>query len=254
MAGRGRRAIAGILFSIALVAILAFVFLLFVRAEQIDSVPGSDMIETIAIAIAVVLGVIAILMALLMISRRKQTPDATGSGVYFISGAEERRQARPEPVSTPAGPHDDQPTPPPSDVRVYDLWNVPLVLRSWDLQGQTAGGDELDVYSYPCNVQTAVYANDYIEVADGVQLKLRTLLAGPENVEDYMVTEPRPPQEDAWEPERPQGESGWEADEDASTASDDTPEGAPSDRPDRPRRRSDDFMAELDRRFEERQN
>lgn len=251
---KAKRVIGGILFSVALVAILAFLFLLFMEAENVDTVPGTDLVFEIAIAIAVVLGVVALILFLLILSRKKPIEDEEEGEVYFIPSPEDRQgYGAPEPRDP------NEPLPPPTDVVVYDLWRVPVVMRSWNLRPDAAGHDGLDVYSFPCNVERGVYTNDYIHVDDHLQLKLRTLLAGPRDIEDFVVREPAPAgaattseaPEETWEA----ADEGWSPDGPERAAEPAPDAGESWERPDRPPRRrgSKDFMSEMEQRFGERQ-
>lgn len=232
MAGSGKRVAATVLFFIALIAVLAFYFLVFADARQLNDLPGVGEITAVAIGTAVLLAIIAIVMIVLLFKRKPQDT-LSEDEPYFIPPQDEP-QAAFEAV-------DDE-------LVVYDVWTLPVAQRAW------GGLDDPRTHSFyfPLNIDAGVYVNDYIDIdRNGSRIKLRTLLAGPG---DITATQFVIPQTARAEPE-----PAYEAFEDPDAFEDtEALEEAPREweptrraRPERPSRDvpGDDFMRELERRF-----
>lgn len=220
MAGSAKRVVGSILFVIALVAVMAFYFILFADAEQVNDVPGTNAVPEVALGVAIALGVIVLLLILLMVIRSydRREEEAEEAEAFFVP---EQEEAEFEEV------FEEEPTPGPRplELKVYDIWKVPQETHAW-------GPSEKGMFSFffPRSVEAGVYVNDYIPIDDdGTRLKLRTLLAGPVDFAgDYVVPEPAPPRLDRSEAEA-------------------------SRRPPRPQRTDvpgDEFMRELEARYE----
>jgi len=224
MAGSpAKRVIGTLLFTLALVVFLGFIFLLFANSKDLSEVPGADEVNDIGPIAAIILGVIALLMLILLVVRGldRRAERAALAEAYYIpeedraAMQERKRSAFDQAFATAPGP-----APSPPDVKVYHLPLVPLADTLWaDVEPRRQGNDH-PLY-FPRSVESGVYVNDYIEIdRKGNRLKLRTLLAGTEDYpevgsdaarkheeEAAKVPEPEPepdeaPPEAAKEPER----------------------------------------------------
>ncbi len=217
MAGSPKRVVGTLLFLIALVAVLAFYFVVFAGANQISGVPGADDLGIVAIGVSVLLGIV-LLVLIILLAVRSRKPQEEDESPYFMPPEEEA------PAFEEVG----------EDLVVYDVWTLPAAKRAW-------GGEEeprTHAFYFPLNVESGVYVNDYVDIGAGSRLKLRTLLAGPADVGAASFVVPRREPEPEWAERE---ETAW-------------PE---AERPPRPARREptrgEDFMSELERRFEGRQ-
>lgn len=162
-----KRLFGSLLFLLAAVAVLAFVFLLYADAINDDNVPLTDETEAVGLVIAIALGVIAFALLLLLLVRgwSEKSKKASEAEVFFIP---EQRAAAPAPTTEFV---------PGAELSVYDLARVPTGTRAWG--AAEAGGRQAPFY-YPRSVGGGFYVNDYIAVdSKGTTLKLRTLLGGP---------------------------------------------------------------------------
>ncbi len=204
MAGSGKRVAGTLFFLIALVAVLAFYFIMFADAQQVDAVPGTGELPLVAVVVAILLLVVAIVLIILLVTRGSRRRDDD----FFV----------PDEV-TPAFEEVDD------DLVVYDVWRLPVSARGW-------GGledERTHAYYFPVNVETGVYVNDYLDIGKGQRLKMRTLLAGPADIQAaaFII-----PQHNSWQAQ-PAAPAPAPAEEPASLP-------------------GDDFMSELESRFEER--
>lgn len=161
-----KRLVGTILFLIALVVLLGFLFLLYADSTNDTTVPLSEDVPTVALVAAVVLGIIVVVLLLMLLLRRwdERSEKAESGEVFFVP---DDKPARPAPTTVfVAGP----------EVAVYDLRKVPQTKGSW---GAPEEGGAQAAFYFPRNVAAGVYVNDYIQVAPGRTLKLRTLMAGP---------------------------------------------------------------------------
>jgi predicted flap endonuclease-1-like 5' DNA nuclease/membrane protein implicated in regulation of membrane protease activity len=165
-----KRAVGTLLLIVAAILVAAFVFLLYARSANDDSVPLSDQVPASALVIAIVLAIIVIALLLMILIRKwdKRAEKAEAGEVFFVP---EQEQPRPAPVATTAFQAGV------GEVVVYDLAKVPLAKSAW--AAPERDGSQHPFY-YPRNVAAGVYVNDYVDVAPGRTLKLRTLMAGPD--------------------------------------------------------------------------
>lgn len=131
--------------------------------------------------VAGILGVSILVIFIAMIivlTRRTGAPRAAATDVEFemVDAIATARRIAQQAPSVSAKP--DQ-TPPGyglgPKVVVYDLPSVQEAYRSW------SGSNGGMTYTYPREVATAIYSNDHLDVGGGKHLKVRTLLAGPED-------------------------------------------------------------------------
>lgn len=181
MAGSSSKRVFGtLLFVAALVVFLAFAFLLFADAEKLDDVPGVGNMGPVALVTAIVLGVFALLLILLLVVRSydQKSEDSDSAEAFFIPAGEQDAQA-----DAAAASFEDTFVPTrKGDLVVYDLWTLEPQKAAW---GGAPNGTAS--YHYPRNIQAGVYANDYIDVSPERRLKLRTLLAGPADLPTVAV-------------------------------------------------------------------
>ena len=162
-----KRVVGFLLLLVAAVLTVAFVFLLYAESANTDF-PLVDDVPTIALLLAIVLGVIVIVLLLMLLIRRwdeRATRAETGE-VFFVP------QDAKKPLPTPTTGFETAP-----DVVVYDLAKVPLAKRAW--ANAEKDGAQHPFY-FPSSVAAGVYVNDYIDLGKGKTLKLRTLMAGPD--------------------------------------------------------------------------
>lgn len=215
-----KRVLGTLLFVLALIVTLAFGFLLFAESEDIDSVPGTGVIPEAAAGVAIFLGVVVLLLVLLLVVRRmdRAEEEAEDAEAFFIPEADERERTEDAAAAFDEAFQDRAPGTP--DVVVYDVFRLPVARRSWADEGGRPS------FYYPLSVEGGVYVNDYVDIAPGRRLKLRTLLAGPRDVRlptpDYVI--PR---------EAGDAAGAWTGP-------------APVEEVESP---GDDFMAELERRY-----
>ncbi|MFA5944265.1 MAG: DUF4332 domain-containing protein [Candidatus Thermoplasmatota archaeon] len=163
-----KRVVGTLLFVIAVVVTLGFLFVLYAQAANDDSVPLTDEVPATALVAAIVLGVIVFVLLLMLLIRRwdARAERAESGEVFFVP--DEARPSAPSATTTfeLLG-----------DVVVYDLAKVPLAQRAW--AGAEKDGAQHPYY-YPSSVAAGVYVNDYVDLGRGKTLKLRTLMAGPD--------------------------------------------------------------------------
>ncbi len=228
MAGSAKRVVGTLLFLIALVAVLAFYFVVFAGANQVSGVPGTDDLGMIAIGVSALLGIVFLTLFIMLVARRRkrarrQTEKPVEEAPYFLPPEEVQEMV---PAFEDVG----------DDMVVYDVWTLPTARRAW------GGEEEPQTFSFyfPLNVESGVYVNDYIRIDGGnARLKLRTLLAGPSDVGAASFVVPAKQEED-WGDDAPD----WEA----APAKPVAP-AAPAPRS--TQANGGDFMTELERRFEE---
>ncbi|MGB1585831.1 MAG: DUF4332 domain-containing protein [Thermoplasmatota archaeon] len=213
-----KRILGTLLFAVALVAIMAFLFLIFADAENLDDVPGVGEMDPVAIGFAIALGVIAILLLLLLLIRSydKKEEDAGEAEAFFVPEEDVREQAAANEAAFQAAFDSSVP-----ELVVYDLWTVQPQAKAW-------GNGNTPSYHFPRSVDAGVYANDYVDIAPGQRVKLRTLLAGPRDVPLIGSTPVEAPAE--------------------AEAADDVDDTIPAEEIASP---GDDFMAELEARYDE---
>ncbi len=169
-----KRVLGTLFFVAALVAFLAFMFLLFADAENIDSVPGTTDMDPVAIGAAITMGVFALLILLLLVVRKydKRQEDSDSAEAFFVPDEDQEALDAQAAQEFEDAFHKGAP-----DLIVYDLAGMQQQKAAWS--GDPAG---LFSYHFPRNIQAGVYANDYVEIGGGLRLKFRTLLAGPEAI------------------------------------------------------------------------
>jgi predicted flap endonuclease-1-like 5' DNA nuclease len=192
MAGSsGKRVTGTLLFLLAVISVLAFYFIVFADAQQVNGVPGAGNLGVVATMVAIILGiaVIGLIALLLMRSTSRNTAHRTDEpNDFFVppTAAE---------TFTPAFETVDD------DLAVYNIWQLPIAQRAW-----TAPEDErTHSFYFPLNVESGVYVNDYIALDgqhEGPRLKLRTLLAGPPDVQaaSFAIPAATPAEQDAPQP------------------------------------------------------
>jgi predicted flap endonuclease-1-like 5' DNA nuclease len=162
-----KRIVGTILFLVALVVVLGFLFLVYAESANDTAVPLADDVPTVAIVSAVVLGVIVVVLLLMLLLRKwdERAEKAESGEIFFIP--DDKPPALPAPTTVfEAGP----------EVVVYDLGRVPQTKGTW---GPPENGGAQATFYFPRSVTAGVYVNDYVQVAPGRTLKLRTLMAGP---------------------------------------------------------------------------
>lgn len=175
-----KRFFGSLLFVLAAVATLAFVFLLYADAINDDDIPFTDDTQPAALVIAITLGVIAVALFLMLVTRRwaRQAEMADEAEVFFL----------PEVEAVAPAPTTEFETAP--EITLYDLRKVPVGQRSWS--APEVDGKQHPFY-FPRSVTGGIYVNDYVAVDASQQklLKLRTLLGGPFNADFSDMSGPR---------------------------------------------------------------
>jgi predicted flap endonuclease-1-like 5' DNA nuclease len=179
--GAARRITGTILILLALVLCTGFGFLVYDQSSG-GTVLGLDA-DLAGYLLAGTLGAIILVLVLLIVWHHKVRKARAAEQVTFEEPQLEAPPAPvPEPVAAPApqlatvSARDPLPAAPGPQVVVYDLPTVQPAYRSWER------GEEPATYTFPRSVRSAVYTNDHLDVGQGRQLKLRTLLAGPSEV------------------------------------------------------------------------
>jgi predicted flap endonuclease-1-like 5' DNA nuclease/uncharacterized membrane protein YhaH (DUF805 family) len=186
-----KRLFGSLLFFVATVAVLGFAFLLYADAINDDTIPLSDETRAVGLVVAIALGVVAIALFIMLVTRRwaDRAEAAESAEVFFIPET---------PRATPAPTTEFEQA---SEVTLYDLTKVPVGRRSWSLP--EADGKQQPFY-FPQSVAGGIYVNDYIPIdAQGQLLKLRTLMGGPYNALFALEDTPRRRAAPAPQPSRP---------------------------------------------------
>lgn len=176
-----KRFFGSLLFLLAVLATLAFVFLLYADSINDDDIPFSNDTGPAALVIAIALGIIALALFIMLVTRRwaQQAEAADEAEVFFL----------PEPEAAPAAPTTDYAAAAVPDITLYDLARVPTGKRSWS--APEVDGKQHPFY-FPRSVAGGIYVNDYIPIDNQFKLlKLRTLLGGPYDVSFALTDEPR---------------------------------------------------------------
>jgi predicted flap endonuclease-1-like 5' DNA nuclease len=163
-----KRFVGTLLFVVAAVVTLGFLFLLYAESANDESVPLTDEVPAAALVAAIVLGVIVLILLLMLVIRRwDDRAERAESGEVFFVPEDAKR-----PLPAPTTAFDSS-----ADVVVYDLAKVPLARRAWSASEKDGAQHP---YYFPSSVAAGVYVNDYIDLGRGKTLKLRTLMAGPD--------------------------------------------------------------------------
>lgn len=166
-----KRFFGSLLFLVAAVAVLGFIFLLYAQAIQDDNVPFTEDTRSVGLVVTIVLAVIAVALLVMLLTRRWASQDeaAAQAEVFFLP--------EPEAFTPAAAPTTEFDTV--GDVTIYDLRKVPVGARSWS--APEVDGTQHPFY-FPQGVTGGIYVNDYVPIDNaGRLLKLRTLLGGPAN-------------------------------------------------------------------------
>lgn len=172
-----KRFFGSLLFLLAALATLAFVFLLYADSINDDDIPFSDDTGPVALVLAIALGVIALALFLMLVTRRwaRQAEAAEEAEVFFL----------PEPDAAPPAPTTEYAAAAAPDITLYDLARVPPLKRSWS--APEVDGKQHPFY-FPRSITGGIYVNDYIPIDNQFKLlKLRTLLGGPYDAEFAIV-------------------------------------------------------------------
>ncbi len=163
-----KRFVGILLFVLAAVVTIGFLFVLYASSANDESVPLTDEVPATALVAAIVLGVIVLVLLLMLLIRSwdDRSERAESGEVFFVPDDAKR------PLPTPTTAFESAP-----DVVVYDLAKVPLARRAW-ANAEKDGGQH--PYYFPASVAAGVYVNDYLDLGKGKTLKLRTLMAGPD--------------------------------------------------------------------------
>ncbi len=173
-----------LLFLIAVLVAIGFYFIVYAASVNDDSIPFTERIADAAIAASAVLGGVLLMLLLLLAIRRmdRREEEVAEADVFFIP------EAGPEPtlVASEAVATEYVTS---AEVTVYSLAKVPVVPRAWGAQEK--GGSEIPYY-FPRSIPSGLYINDYLPIDNkGTALKLRTLMAGPEDPEWTDYSKPR---------------------------------------------------------------
>ncbi|HUR63838.1 MAG TPA: DUF4332 domain-containing protein [Candidatus Thermoplasmatota archaeon] len=163
-----KRLVGTLLFVVAAVITIGFLFILYADSVNDQSVPLSDEIPAAALVAAIVLAVIVVILLLMLVIRRwdDRAARAESGEVFFVPEDAKR------PLPTPTTAFEAAP-----DVVVYDLAKVPPARRAWSAAEKDGAQHP---YYFPSSVAAGVYVNDYVDLGKGKTLKLRTLMAGPD--------------------------------------------------------------------------
>src|SRR5690349_1600195 len=117
-----KRFVGTLLFVIAAVVTIGFLFLLYAQSSNDESVPLTDEVPAVALIAAITLGVIILILLLMLIIRRwdDRAARAESGEVFFVPDDAKRPLPAPTTAFEPA-----------TDVVVYDLAKVPLAKRAW---------------------------------------------------------------------------------------------------------------------------
>jgi len=163
-----KRVFGTLLFLIAAVVTLGFLFLLYSNSVNDSSVPFTDKVPAAALVVAIALGIIIVILLLMLLIRKwdRRAAEAEAGEVFFIPD-----EARPAPAPAATTAFAASP-----DVVVYDLRKVPPAKGAW---GPAEKDGAQHPFYFPRSVPAGVYVNDYLTVGPNQVLKLRTLMAGP---------------------------------------------------------------------------
>ncbi|HJQ94052.1 MAG TPA: DUF4332 domain-containing protein [Candidatus Thermoplasmatota archaeon] len=163
-----KRFVGTLLFVIAAVVTVAFLFLLYAASANDESVPFTDEVGASALVAAIVLGAIVIILFLMLVIRGwdERAARAEAGEVFFVPDDAKK------PLPTPTTAFEAAPA-----VVVYDLAKVPRAKRAWAAAEKDGAQHP---YYFPSSVAAGVYVNDYLDLGKGKTLKLRTLMAGPD--------------------------------------------------------------------------
>jgi predicted flap endonuclease-1-like 5' DNA nuclease len=162
-----KRIVGTLLFAVAVLITVGFLFILYASAANDTDFPLADREGAVALVTTIVLALIAVALLLMLLIRRIEasTAKAESGEVFFVPES-------PPPARRAAATTEFESV---ADLAVYDLRKVPQANATW---GPGDAGAQAAFY-FPRNLTGGVYVNDYIPVAPGKVLKLRTLMAGP---------------------------------------------------------------------------
>lgn len=173
-----KRVVGFLLLVVAAVLTVAFLFLLYAESANTDF-PLVDEVPTVGLVVAILLGIIVVVLLLMLLIRRwdERTEKAESGEVFFVP--EDVKAPRPAATTAfEAG----------TELVVYDLRKVPQDRRTW---GPPENNGNQAPFYFPRQVEAGVYVNDYVQVAPGKTLKLRTLMAGPFDPAFALESRPR---------------------------------------------------------------
>ncbi|MEK6976287.1 MAG: DUF4332 domain-containing protein [Candidatus Thermoplasmatota archaeon] len=174
-----KRFFGSLLFVLAAIATMAFVFLLYADAINDDSIPFTNDTKPAGLVIAITLGVISFALFLMLVTRRwsQQAETAEEAEVFFLPEVE---------PAAPAPTTEFETAP---EITIYNLAKVPVGRRSWS--APEVDGKQHPFY-FPRSVTGGIYVNDYVPIDNQFKLlKLRTLLGGPFDASFSDMTGPR---------------------------------------------------------------
>lgn len=175
-----KRLVGSLLFLLAAILVLGFLFLLYANSINDDAIPLVDELKAVALVVVIVLAVVAVTLLVLLLVRSwsDRAEKAAAAEVFFI----------PDPSPAPRAATTEFVAG--SDLTVYALARVPTGSRAW---GASEGAES--PFYFPRAVGGGFYVNDYIPIdGKGRVLKLRTLLGGPYDpiFTDEAAPEPAP--------------------------------------------------------------
>lgn len=160
-----------IVFTVALIATMAFIFVLFAESRNINEIPGVGDVPFVALLSVILLGLTSIFLFMLILLRPWSRSEGGEDIIQFVDEEATVVGVDEEPTTAPAKPLRGGIVP-------VDLATVPLGARAWG-QAEQHDGATIHPFNFPRASKRGVYANDYIDIGGGRRLRLRTLLAAP---------------------------------------------------------------------------
>ncbi|MEA3191448.1 MAG: hypothetical protein QOD77_2030 [Thermoplasmata archaeon] len=170
----GKRIFGTVLFTLAVLTFLGFLFLLYAKSQNDPGIPFLKEVNLWVLVTAVILLLVVIVLFLLLLvrsSEERKRRAALNPDEDALAAERARLEAYEnslvEPDNLGKGP----------DIVVYNLPTIPHMYRAWEKKDRKT---KVVPYVFPRTVESAVYTNSYIPIDNqGTQLKMRILIAGP---------------------------------------------------------------------------
>lgn len=170
----GKRIFGTVLFTLAVLTFLGFLFLLYAKSQNDPNIPFLKEVNLWVLVTAVILLLVVIVLFLLLLvrsSEERKRLAALNPDEEALAAERARQEAYEgslvEPDNLGKGP----------EIVVYNLPTIPHMYRAWEKKDRKT---KVIPYVFPRTVESAVYTNTYIPIDnEGTQLKMRILIAGP---------------------------------------------------------------------------